>query len=150
MVLPPRRMLLLHLQTRTNEQSLWSATHRTHTTPHLRRPCTGAVAERVGSALAALYAMYCGSSKERIGTSSRLRLYPLCDATVAVREDLCLADLAEGNDEKSTDQGKIGVSTHPGSVVIHVHDEDGVRTKPGGARRLKINLSLVTGHATCV
>lgn len=47
-------------------------------------------------------------------------------------------------------RGKIGVSTHPGSVVIHVHDEDGVRTKPGGPRRLKINLSLMTGHATCV
>lgn len=75
---------------------------------------------------------------------------PLCDATVAVREDLCLADLAEGNDEKQLT--RVRLESPPiqdlSSFTCTMKMEFG--RNQGGPRRLKINLSLVTGHATCV
>lgn len=74
----------------------------------------------------------------------------MCDATVAVGEDLCLADLAEGNDENQLT--RVRLESPPiqdlSSFTCTMKMEFG--RNQGGPRRLKINLSLVTGHATCV
>lgn len=93
---------------------------------------------------------YCGSSKQLIGTSSRLGSLPCAMRQLRCAKIFVWPIWPRAMTKSQLTRGKIGVSTHPGSVVIHVHDEDGVRTRAGGPRRLKINLSLMTGHATCV
>lgn len=96
------------------------------------------------------YSGYCGSSKEHIGTSSRLRSLPCAMRQLRCAKIFVWPIWPRAMTKSRPTRDKIGVSTRPGSVVIHVHDEDGVRTKPGESRRLKINLSLMTGRATCV